>query len=208
MRTMLRSKVTLLFIVVAALVAIPAMAFALGSPTIQSDKADYSPGELVTLSGSGWQAGESVHIVVNDDEGQTWSHTADVTADGSGSISDSFNLPDWFVATYTVTATGSSGTATTSFTDGQVRVQAVGTAGANPTINWTRYSSTDCTGTVVDSGSFSAATTDPGTTIQTGPGNTGANMNLASSQSLQLTPGSVNAQHTFSSWSGGDFTTG
>ena len=33
-------------------------------------------------------------------------------------ISDSFNLPDWFVATYSVKATGASGAvATTSFTD-------------------------------------------------------------------------------------------
>jgi Putative Ig domain len=41
------------------------------APTIQSDKADYSPGELVTLTGSNWQPGESVNIVVNDDAGQT-----------------------------------------------------------------------------------------------------------------------------------------
>ena len=44
-----------------------------------------------------------------------------MTADASGNISDQFNLPDWFVATYTVTATGAqSGVATTSFTDGNV----------------------------------------------------------------------------------------
>src|SRR5918911_999901 len=91
---------------------------ALAPPTITSDKAAYSPGELVTLSGSGWQAGESVHILVNDDAGQTWSHTADVTAAADGTISDQFNLPDWFVARYSVTATGAqSGTATTTFTD-------------------------------------------------------------------------------------------
>ena len=41
-----------------------------------------------------------------------------MTADASGNISDSFNLPDWLVATYNVTATGAqSGVATTSFTD-------------------------------------------------------------------------------------------
>ena len=45
------------------------------SPTIQSDKADYAPGELVTLTGSGWQPGESVHIVVNDTYGASWQHT-------------------------------------------------------------------------------------------------------------------------------------
>ena len=73
MRTKLRSKVTLLFIVCAVLIAVPgaaALAQDTGTPpapTIQSDKADYAPGELVTLTGSGWQPGESVHIIVNDD---------------------------------------------------------------------------------------------------------------------------------------------
>src|ERR687898_1261595 len=112
MRTKLRSKFTLLLIVCAALIAVPgaaALAQDTGTspaPTIQSDKADYSPGELVTLTGSGWQAGEKVNIFVNDDAGQTWSRNVDVNADASGNISDSFNLPDWFVATYSVKATG------------------------------------------------------------------------------------------------------
>src|SRR3712207_8559407 len=52
---------------------------------------------------------------------QTWSRNVDVTADESGNITDQFNLPDWFVAVYTVTATGAqSGVATTTFTDGDV----------------------------------------------------------------------------------------
>src|ERR671921_7876 len=127
MRTKLRSKVTLFFIVCAALLAFAGTALAITAdpsgntapaPTIQSDKADYSSGELVTLTGSNWQPGESVNIVVNDDVGQSWNRNVNVTADGSGNISDSFNLPDWFVATYSVKATGASGAvATTSFTD-------------------------------------------------------------------------------------------
>jgi hypothetical protein len=49
------------------------------SPTISSDREDYNPGATVTLSGTGWGAGEAVHIFVNDDIGQTWSYSADVT---------------------------------------------------------------------------------------------------------------------------------
>jgi hypothetical protein len=129
MRTKLRSKVTLLFIVCAALLAFAGTAMAVvtdtsgttaTSPTIQSDKADYAPGELVTLTGSGWQAGESVNIKVNDTYGASWSRNVDVTANANGEITDSFNLPDRFVSDYDVTATGSqSGTATTTFTDSQ-----------------------------------------------------------------------------------------
>src|SRR5215216_4565615 len=131
MRTSLRSKATLLFIVCAALLALGGTAMAITAdtsgntapaPTIQSDKADYAPGELVTLTGSNWQPGESVHIYVNDDVGQTWDYSKDVIADGSGNITHQFPLPNSFVAVYKVTATGAqSGVATTSFTDGTVR---------------------------------------------------------------------------------------
>src|ERR671917_922150 len=134
MRTRLRSKVTLLFIVCAALLAVGGTAIAItadpsGStapaPTIQSDKDDYAPGETVTLTGANWQPGESVHINVNDDEGSTWSRNVDVTADENGAIRDEFQLPDWLVATYKVTATGTqSGVATTSFTDGNIVIKA------------------------------------------------------------------------------------
>jgi hypothetical protein len=90
-------------------------------PSVWSDKADYAPGEAVTLSGANWAPGESVHIRVNDDAGQTWSREVDVAAASDGTISDQFNLPDLFVAVYSVTATGAtSGTATWSFTDASI----------------------------------------------------------------------------------------
>src|SRR5438309_10237555 len=87
-------------------------------PTITSDQADYWPGSTVTLTGAYWQPGESVHLFVNDDAGQTWSHSADVSAAADGTITDQFQLPDWVVAVYSVAATGSaSGPGTSSFTD-------------------------------------------------------------------------------------------
>src|SRR6476620_7136591 len=91
------------------------------SPAIWSDKADYSPGEHVVLSGANWQPGESVHMSVNDDAGSTWNHSVDVTADDAGNITDEFDLPSWFIATYHVRAEGASGSvATHDFTDGNV----------------------------------------------------------------------------------------
>ncbi len=82
------------------------------APWIQSDQVDYAPGATVVLSGGNWAPGEAVHIRVNDDQGLTWSRDVDATADDGGMISDTFTLPDWFVATYSVAATGDSGTAT------------------------------------------------------------------------------------------------
>src|SRR5215208_6675091 len=98
----LTSRHSLLFLAFAAMLAfatliagfsVKADALVAGSltPTISSDQADYPPGATVTLTGSNWQPGESVHINVNDDQGKTWSYSNDVTADANGNISDSFN---------------------------------------------------------------------------------------------------------------------
>lgn len=108
------------------------------APSIQSDQADYPPGGMVKLTGAHWQPGEAVHLYVNDDQGKTWERNSDVVADDTGSVADSFNLPDWFVATYKILATGDvSGTATAGFTDGNVKVDA--TAGVNARLTSTSY---------------------------------------------------------------------
>jgi LPXTG-motif cell wall-anchored protein len=87
-------------------------------PTITSDLADYPPGGTVTLTGTGWQPGEVVTIVVNDTGGLTWNLEQDVVADSDGGITLTFNLPDRYVPDYDVTATGTvSGVARTTFTD-------------------------------------------------------------------------------------------
>jgi hypothetical protein len=101
-------------------------------PWIASELPDYAPGSTVNLLGGSWQPGEAVHVNVNDNDGQTWSRDVDVTADPSGDISDSFALPNWFVAQYTVTATGASGTATTTFTDGNLTVRLATADQASP----------------------------------------------------------------------------
>src|SRR5688500_4033138 len=110
-----------------------------GPPSIASDKPDYAPGELVTLTGSNWFAGESVNIYVNDDQGRSWSRRVDVTANATGEITDQFNLPSHFVAEYVVIATGAhSGMAITTFTDGNVKARTNAT-GFTFQLNWTRH---------------------------------------------------------------------
>ena len=118
-------------------------------PSVWSDKADYGPGETVTLSGASWQPGEAVHIRVNDDAGSTWSRDVDVTADDAGAIADSFELPGWFVAQYSVTATGASGsTAKASFTDANLKVAGtfVGSTTDTYTLSYKRWSAAGCNG--------------------------------------------------------------
>jgi hypothetical protein len=144
-----RSSVTRNLVLAAALIAAMTVLIGLGTgwalaasdsgstPTISSDKADYAPGDAVVLTGEGWQAGESVQIDVEDSEGKTWAHQVTVTADESGSVRDEFNLPEWFVATYSVTATGEvSGVATTTFTDGNVYVKNASTTPAGVAVQY------------------------------------------------------------------------
>jgi hypothetical protein len=167
-RTVLK---TLLCVLVVAQVVAPAAVLAQvpdnggSSPTIASDKDDYAPGELVTLTGSGWQPGESVHIWVNDDLGRTWERNSNVTANEGGNIIDSFNLPDWFVATYEVVATGElSGTARTTFTDGNVQVQ-TSAGGPTVTLQYRQFTSTSCVGSPYDQGSVTISPTSGGTNV-------------------------------------------
>jgi hypothetical protein len=100
-------------------------------PWIQSDQIDYAPGSTVHLTGGNWQPGEAVTIFTNDTIGNTWSQTDHATADANGNVTDDVTLPNSFVASYTVTATGASGaTATATFTDGNVNVRAQSGAAA------------------------------------------------------------------------------
>src|SRR3954451_24054989 len=93
-------------------------------PSIASDQSDYAAGSIVTLTGADWQGDNSVHVVVDDTNGRTWSRSVDVGVAADGSITDTFTLPSNFVAVYEVTATGNDTLrqATTSFTDAAISV--------------------------------------------------------------------------------------
>src|SRR5215203_5004475 len=168
-------------------------AAALGAPSVSSDRADYAPGETVTLRGSGWGVGEVVHINVNDKAGQTWSRDVDVTADLLGNVTDQFTLPDWFVAVYGITATGpTSGTATTTFTDGNIKAHAA-PAGTTFTLTKTSYASTNCT--------TGAGTTQVITGVDDGGNTTG----VGSAESVRLEAAATSDQGgTFVNWTSSD----
>ncbi|MDQ4035544.1 MAG: hypothetical protein M3153_06405 [Chloroflexota bacterium] len=87
-------------------------------PWIGSDRDDYPPGSYVRLSSGDWQPGEQVEVYVNDHASFSWSRRVTVTADEYGQFLDEFTLPNWFVAEFSVVATGElSGVATHRFLD-------------------------------------------------------------------------------------------
>ena len=103
-------------------------------------------------------------------------------------------MPAWFVATYTVTAAGPiSGTATTTFTDGAVKVGS-NAAGITFTLTWTTYNSTSCSGTQLDSGVESNVGFSGGALFNKGVGNT-ESIKLEAATNATTPSGS-----TFTSW--------
>src|SRR5215213_5376231 len=125
-----------------------------GTPSITSDLPDYAPGATVNLFGADWGAGASVHIVAGDD----------------GAFTDTFQLPDWFVATYSVTATGTtSGTATTGFTDGTSSISfGIGPSSVVQGAPLTWNASATCAGPASGSSSCSASSTSVGGAVPNG----------------------------------------
>jgi hypothetical protein len=95
---------------------------ALTSPWIASNLDDYPPGGLVILTSGGWVPGQSIDLFIDDDgiaddEMGPWSHDAIVIADEDGAFTYVFTIAPWFVADYTVVATGECTQAETAFTD-------------------------------------------------------------------------------------------
>ena len=146
---------------------------------------------------------------MNDDAGETWRRDVDVTADESGAISDQFNLPDWFVAQYSVTATGaSSGTATWSFTDGNVTLHLEAAQGvANMTVTYDRWNGTSsspnstCSGTPTLTNQTVTIPTASGTVNITGFGGNTDSVRLKSVTTTTTTK-------TFDRWTSAVGTTG
>ena len=110
--------------------------------TLTTDKPDYQPGQHVTFTGTGWQAGENVTIAVYETSVDPFFYEGSVVAiaDASGNISNSDLLvqESFLGQGFTAEATGSSSglTTTASFTDSPSGFPTVnlpnGTAPVNP----------------------------------------------------------------------------
>jgi galactose oxidase-like protein/Kelch motif protein len=90
--------------------------------TIKTDKDDYAPGQHAVITGTGWQAGEQVRLVFQEDPAVHDDYELTLTADGQGNIYTDQWAPeqhDLNVRFY-LTASDSKSKAQTTFTDGNL----------------------------------------------------------------------------------------
>lgn len=99
-------------------------------PTIKTDQADYAPGSIVTITGSGWQPGEAVTLTLVESPLIDTHPTMTAVADANGNISNNQFSPDAYdvnVKFYLTAVGGQSGLqAGNTFTDAQVQTVTVG----------------------------------------------------------------------------------
>ena len=135
-----------------------------GGPTVATDKLDYSPGDTVTVIGSGWQANETVSLVLTEDPAAHEATLWNVVADSAGAFTDrSFAIEVSHIGVaFQLVATGaaSADTAQGTFTDGNFRVQ---TNSGTMKINWDWYGNATCSG----GSSGGANNVSIGTSVQT-----------------------------------------
>jgi hypothetical protein len=136
-----------------------------GFATVKTDKADYAPGEIVTITGSGWQPGETVTLTLVESPFIDTHPVMTAVADSTGKIVNNQFSPDQYDLSirFYLTAVGSlSGSqAQNTFTDGNatsVSGTVRSSAAGNPAISGATIT---CTGGCNNS---PAATTTSGTT--------------------------------------------
>jgi hypothetical protein len=90
-----------------------------GFATVKTDLADYHPGQVVTITGSGWQPNETVSLAMIEVPFHDAHALQPVLADGSGNIISTEFIPDVddIGIRFYITVLGSQSQAQTSFTD-------------------------------------------------------------------------------------------
>ena len=80
-----------------------------GDPSIETDKANYGPGETVVVSGAGWTPGEQVTLRLRDLDWADTLGVREVTVAPSGEFEASIVLPDINIVELRLSATSDSG---------------------------------------------------------------------------------------------------
>jgi hypothetical protein len=165
--------------------------------TVRTDQDDYTPGQTVTVTGSGWQPGEQVTITLVESPNIDTHPAITVTADASGKIADSSFVTDQhdFQVRFFVFAHGSASDAATSFTDGGGAVAVAGVNGTTATtFSYTGYSDSACNTVAGGQGqNFPKSVTVTG--------NTSANLGLGNANFFKITIPTDPAGFRFNNWS-------
>ena len=100
-----------------------------GFATVKTDAADYPPGSIVTITGTGWQPGETVTLSMVESPLIDTHPTMTAVADAFGNISNNQFSPDVHDVDvrFYLTATGSQSQAQNTFTDANPGTLSIGT---------------------------------------------------------------------------------
>src|SRR5437773_8616792 len=113
-----RSSARLVALIVGFLAS---LALRASAATVATDKADYAPGENVVITGSGWEPGETVVLILHEEPQLDPDLQLTAYADANGDFTNTDFSVDVFDigVTFTLTATGSSSglTEQMTFTD-------------------------------------------------------------------------------------------
>ena len=175
------------------------MAFSLATPfsyaAVTTDKEDYSPGEVVTISGDGYFGNEMVSITVDAPYGVEYGNAL---TDFSGAFTWQFTLPNdesafgdyYYEVRGLISGIVQSGT----FTDGNVKAFPLPT-NVTFTLTKTVYDNANCTGNITSGPTAENGVSDPSGNT-TGVGNT---------ESVKLQAASLSDQGTaFIEWTTAD----
>ena len=145
--------------------------------TVTTDRTDYAPGEIVTVTGGGWLPGETVMLLFHEDPEMNPDMTAFAVADPQGNFTnaDFSPIPDYIGKKFTLTAIGpiSGFTAQTTFSDApKVGSVTVGAQSPNPVTpgNSATYTITVNRGSGPGSSGAFTATLSITTALPTGAG--------------------------------------
>ncbi len=167
--------------------------------TIRTDKDDYAPGERAVISGTGWQPGEDVTLVFQEDPAVHDDYVLTVTADAAGDIYWDQWAPEWhdLGVRFYLMAHDSRSRAQTTFTDAlTVRVKTNGVESGVTLIAWARFNTTNCSGT--SEASNTVAADDHGFVEIPGT--------IDLTHSIRLTAPANSNGRSFSSWNAGEAT--
>ncbi|MEJ8755360.1 hypothetical protein WG947_00005, partial [Pontibacter sp. H259] len=132
-------------------------------PTVTSDKADYAPGEIATITGTGWVLDRDINVVFKEEPDYPDFHVYDVVVDANGNWEIKYQIETRHLGVkFTVIADGkqSGYQGLAYFTDGTISFATNGLLGnKNITVNW---SHTQGSGTA---GSTSFVSPGPSSTL-------------------------------------------